>query len=454
MSFSFVVGYNIIAGMISMIAEVCIGSVLLKEIPSGRKKHEWRKIFFVIVLELSTAVAGALCYEAGFLRQVIIKLLASYVTLLEDTVCIRLLFGGSFRACWYVVVFSGIAADFAQDVCFVTTSKEIFYMTVKSDSIEYVFRSIVIGPVVFILLLFILHKMQVERAFRQWMERGGIWRWGMVILSAYPVLTMAVSLWFINSGMHIGRSEMLSVFMMGGLLLILHYMGREEAQQKELREQQLNIRQQNTYIETLEGMQEEMRRFRHDYKNMMSGMYLKAKEGNITEITDFIQDMTEDFEEQIGGQIRKMSQLRNIYMTEVKGLLLTKLAEMEKDGIHCELEVLHPFYGTDMKATDLCRCLGILIDNGMDEVRGKEDGQIHIMLSSQDGYTTFRVKNTLYHEVDFHKIWQQGYSTKSSGRGIGLASYKKIVDGYVHVLTASEVRDGFFIQELKIQESR
>lgn len=127
---------------------------------------------------------------------------------------------------------------------------------------------------------------------------------------------------------------------------------------------------------------------------------------------------------------------------------------MEKDRIVCELEVMHPFYGTDFKATDLCRCLGILIDNAMDEVRGKEGAQIHIMISSQEGVTTFRVKNTLYHTVDFHKIWKQGYSTKGKDRGIGLANYRKILSGYDHVLPVTEVHDGWFIQELKVQERR
>ena len=51
------------------------------------------------------------------------------------------------------------------------------------------------------------------------------------------------------------------------------------------------MQQQNAYIESLEKLQSEMRRFRHDYKNMMSGMYLQAKEGNMEAVQNFIQDM-------------------------------------------------------------------------------------------------------------------------------------------------------------------
>ena len=139
-------------------------------------------------------------------------------------------------------------------------------------------------------------------------------------------------------------------------------------------------------------------------------------------------------------------------MTEVKGLLLTKLAQMQRDGTVCELEVMHPFQGTRIRSTDLCRGLGILLDNAMEEVKGREDGQIHIMISSQEGYTTFRVKNRLYHTVDVHKIWQQGYSTKGADRGLGLASYRKILAGYEDVLPATAVQEGYFIQEFKVRE--
>ena len=221
---------------------------------------------------------------------------------------------------------------------------------------------------------------------------------------------------------------------------------------RQILEQEMNLQQQTRYIESLEGMQKEMRRFRHDFKNMMSGMYLQAKDGDLEAVQSFIQDMTADFDSQVGSQIRQLTQLGNIHMAEVKGLLLGKLDEMKKGQIGCEIEVLRPFYGTKMRVTDLCRCLGILIDNAMDEVRGQEKPMVSVLISVQDGCTTFRVKNRLYHAVDFHKIWTQGYSTHGQDRGIGLASYKKLLEGYDNALPFTSVENGYFIQELKVKE--
>ena len=77
----------------------------------------------------------------------------------------------------------------------------------------------------------------------------------------------------------------------------------------------------------------ELRRFRHDLNNMMAGVYLQAKEGDLTAVQAFIRDVTEDFDRQTGSQIRLLNQLANVHMTEVKGLLLEKLARMQRETI-------------------------------------------------------------------------------------------------------------------------
>ena len=74
------------------------------------------------------------------------------------------------------------------------------------------------------------------------------------------------------------------------------------------------------------------------------------------------------------------------------------------------------------------------------------------MVSSQKGHTTFRIKNILYSKVDFHKIWQEGFSTKGADRGIGLTNYKRILERYENISSLTTIHEGYFIQELKIQD--
>lgn len=221
--------------------------------------------------------------------------------------------------------------------------------------------------------------------FRLWIERKESKKVSIIFISLYPILS-EILYYMVQIGERVGNDNaVVSLLYLLIVFIIFGYAGRQEMQKKQIQTQQISMQQQNAYIESLEKLQNEMRRFRHDYKNMMSGMYLQAKEGNMEAVQNFIQDMTIDFDYQVGEQIRRLTQLGNIHMLEVKGLLLGKMEKMQQEQISCELEVLRPFDRTRLKTTDLCRCLGILIDNAIDEVQGKKGKkpkpQIHIMIS-------------------------------------------------------------------------
>lgn len=452
MSFLNTVLYNMIVSAAGLLFSACTGLIILKNIHFVRRKGRYGSLVFVFLYIIAAALLAAVFFKAGILRNSVGEILLSYLTLAGNAFCISLFFEERYRLCWGIVIFEGIVNEFSEMISMILISEKPFNISVPEERTMYLLGNLVIGPALFILTLYLLYKMRVGSMCSQWLENSDSWSRGMICLSIYPILKSGLFNFFINRGMSRNSSLIMMLLVVCGLLVVFNYMGREEQRRKEFAAQQMILQQQNAYIEMLEGMQEEMRRFRHDYKNMISGMYLKAKEGDFARLQNFIQEMTNDFDSQIGGQIRRMSQLQNIYMSEVKGLLLMKLAEMNRDGTACELEVMHPFYGTEFRTIDLCRCLGILIDNAMDEVRGRKDARIHIMISSRDGCTTFRVKNPLYHPVDVHRIWQQDYSTRGAQRGIGLASYKKILERYNNVLPVTAVSEGFFIQELKIQE--
>ncbi len=453
MSFLEIFGYDIFAGLFSLVSDICAGIVILKLMPRGsRRKSAFCKVFLPLVYVVTLAFLMAFLYKGHLLRLTAVNIAASYMVLLGNAACISMLFGEAFQTCWGSVIFSGIAKEFSGVVCFSLLSDRPLDLSIPNEHMLYLFVNTLMSPALFLLLLFFLYKMKIGKVYCQWMEHKSSWGFGLICLSTYPLLYIGGAEFLMGWGMSRNGSLIFVYFIMFVMLALFNYMGLEEQQRKEFDAQQLILKQQNAYIRTLEGMQEEMRRFRHDYKNMMSGMYLKAKEGDLAEALEFIREMTEDFDSQIGGQIRQMSQLGNVYMTEIKGLLLTKISEMQKDQTTCELEVMNPFYGAEFKTTDLCRCLGILIDNAMDEVRGREDAWVYIMISSQEDCTTFRVKNLLYHKVDVPKIWKQGYSTRGTNRGTGLASYKKTVDFYENALPVTAVKDGYFIQELKIRK--
>ena len=65
-----------------------------------------------------------------------------------------------------------------------------------------------------------------------------------------------------------------------------------------------------------------MRIFRHDFKNRMAGIRLRADEGDLKAVQEFLAEVTGDFEKKVGEKIFQASQMGNIQIMDLKGLLV------------------------------------------------------------------------------------------------------------------------------------
>lgn len=159
--------------------------------------------------------------------------------------------------------------------------------------------------------------------------------------------------------------------------------------------------------------------------------------------------MIDDFDEEIGKKMNLTNQLANIQMNEVKSLIYQKITIMNQLHITLHLEVLYPVCDVKMNLMDLCRVLGILLDNAIEEVKDQQ-GDINVVLSSQEEGLHIIVDNQLYHEVNMTDIFKEGCSTKGGQRGMGLFSLGKIIEKYPNVTNAVQIKDHRFIQEIAI----
>lgn len=426
---------------------------LLGEIPYKNRKHYCWILGSLMLFIAFCALAGTVFYKSGLFSVSHNggEIVYGYIQITWVMLILRVMYRKPFGVCLATAVFLTILYDVGWNLADIFSPNKIFNLSLLSDRREYMFNEWVTTPLCLILVILLLHKTNARELFAQWEEQKPKIT-VLVFLGFYLILSQIVQETVDLSARAVGYNPATAMIFLLVVYMIFMYTGREGVQQKRIEDQEVSLRQQRAYIENLEGLQREVRKFRHDFKNMMSGIYLQAEEGNLEAIQGYIHEMTEDFDLQVGSQIRLMNQLANIRVTEVKGLFLEKMKTMQEAAIHWELEVLKPFEKTRLRSTDLCRCLGILLDNAMEEVKGRQDGQIHIMISCQSGYTTFRVKNTLHSAVDFHKVGIPGYSTKGKDRGIGLDNYKKILGKYEKTLPLTTIQDGYFIQELKIQE--
>ena len=233
------------------------------------------------------------------------------------------------------------------------------------------------------------------------------------------------------------------------VMMFIHLIRANILQEQKTQMQTEMLGQQEMYIQELESIQSSMRSFRHDYKNMMSSLYLQSREGNIQEIEKNIHGLIDEFDENIDRKMNLTVQMANIRISEVKSLLYKKITEIQKKRMDFRMEVMYPVDETGMKPLDLSRALGILLDNAIEETE-KTGGKISLVVSRQQDAVHIIVENTIEREVDLARIYEEGYSTKGSGRGNGLTGLRRILQKYPGASLMTECENGMFIQRLAI----
>lgn len=304
--------------------------------------------------------------------------------------------------------------------------------------------------VYYYLMLWIYKKFELENVMQNILKK---------YRKTWKMIFFEVAVFLLICGMEISQSIELNTVAINILTYVFMYVGvisftrrvRLQQLQKESEElKNMIVDQQNMYINELEDIQKQMRIFRHDYQNQMSSLYLSSQKGDIENVEKSLKTMINDFDEHIGKKMNITNQLANIQIPEVKSLLMKKMTEMQKSNISVKLEVLYPFSKINMPVFDFIRCLGILIDNAIEEVK-ENNGKIHLVfLAATNGQLTMTISNTIRREIDCEKIFQEGYSTKGNNRGMGLSILQEIMHQNENMTMETRVENNEFIQEITI----
>lgn len=230
--------------------------------------------------------------------------------------------------------------------------------------------------------------------------------------------------------------------------LLFHLSLRDMDQRRLLLQEDMLTRQQ-LYEQSLEELQQELRTFRHDCRNLLAGLAGSSENGALSRS---FSELEAGFEKRLGEKLRTAAQIGNLRIPQVRSLLLGKLTQMAENGILCRLEVLYPVAYVAMDLWDLIRCLGILIDNAAEAALETEQPWVELLFLQEACTLTFQVSNPWSRAADPENFWSEGWSSKGQGRGMGLFSYQKILRKYPNASAATRWSDGIFIQELTIEE--
>ncbi len=232
---------------------------------------------------------------------------------------------------------------------------------------------------------------------------------------------------------------------------LIVYLGHRLEDSRTLQIQRDIIAQQQLYEQSLEDIRQEVRSFRHDYKNLLAGLSQQAREGELDALRSSLLELDADFDRHLGEKIQLSTQIGNLRVPQIRSLLLSKLNDMRQKGAACRLEVLYPVEAVQIGVWDFVRCLGILIDNAIEAALETEQPWVEIVLLAQGGRVFLRVSNPYANTIEPGNMWKDGWSTKGEGRGVGLSSYQRILGNYPNTSACTSWENGVFVQELTVE---
>ncbi len=285
-------------------------------------------------------------------------------------------------------------------------------------------------------------------------NRSAPWRTALLLFSLEAIMEMLLRLAFGVQPYFLMFYYLLVVAMVVLMAVLIVSLAQQIDTARKMQAQQDVILQQQLYEQDLEMIRREVRTFRHDYKNLLAGLSQQAGEGELEGLRRSLSELDAGFDLRLGRKIQESAQIGNLQIVEVRSLLLSKLTVMREKGVECRLEVLYPVEAVEMDVWDFVRCLGILIDNAVEAALDTEQPWVEILLLAQDRRVFLRVSNPYTNQIEAGSMWNDGWSTKGAGRGLGLPSYQRILEGYPNTSSCTSWEDGVFVQGLTVEGRR
>lgn len=210
------------------------------------------------------------------------------------------------------------------------------------------------------------------------------------------------------------------------------------------------------YTLQIEKINNEMRKFRHDYVNILSTLSDFIREEDMEGLRDYFHSEILPMQDSMQMNAIKINGIENLHVREIKGLLTTKILQAQEKNIRISIEVPEPIKKIDMPIINLSRVIGILLDNAIEaSEKITEEPLIRIaFIKNEDTSVTFIVMNKCEPDMPkVHTLFQENFSTKGKNRGLGLSTLKELTDSTTNVLLDTTIDNNYFIQKVEILNS-
>lgn len=169
-------------------------------------------------------------------------------------------------------------------------------------------------------------------------------------------------------------------------------------------------------------------------------------------LKEYYENSVRPISNRLNQQKYKLEDLSKIENKEIKSILFNKLYSAQMSGIEVSFEAENKVEKFHTDTLDLALALGIILDNAIEETKKQNDGSIEVGIMKDETAIMIVVQNSIYrNKVPVWKMKEPGFSTKGSGRGIGLTNLSEIIDRSNNLTLETMKTEESFLQKITIE---
>ena len=209
------------------------------------------------------------------------------------------------------------------------------------------------------------------------------------------------------------------------------------------------------YTDHLEQEQRKLRKFKHDYQNMLLSLEENLRSSDSKDAKEYLQTFKQYSDNYISESgLWMFNDFDNIKTPYLKSILINKTSQATEQGIDVHFECKYDVEEIAMEPYDLVRIVGIAYDNAIEAVKDfdKERKKINIMVYRSEGQTEISIANPVLKAKNLAHIKKEGITTKKGHSGFGLANIEEISNHYANLLVNYQEKDGWFTIDFVVMD--
>ena len=218
---------------------------------------------------------------------------------------------------------------------------------------------------------------------------------------------------------------------------------------KKIRQDKLSLQQINDlkiYTQQLESSQRGLRKFKHDYQNMLLSLKLSAKKSHDKELIDKLAEYSsKTLEDKVLWQFNDVDNVKDELL---KSLFISKLNRIFQNNIQYSFEcrIVIENLSNKYNSFDIVRILGIVYDNAIEEsLEFGDEARIDTMVYRENGELEIEIKNRCRNtDLTIQDMRKSGFTTKKHHDGLGLANIEELSQPYNDIFINYQIKDGWF----------